>query len=191
MSVKQKHNGAPWLYSESTGDIVGVKDPDGSEFFFARAANFGLFADMADQTAAAINTPTVITFGTALAEHGVSMVSGSKITFDRGGWFKFTLTAQLHNTDSQIQDMHLWGRLNGADIPGTLTDVAVTESHGGVPGAMVLERSYFANVNAGDYVEVVWMVSNTMLILKSHAASTSPAYPTGPSVNLSVFEAAA
>jgi hypothetical protein len=27
-------SGQPWLYSDATGDIIGVKDPDGSERFF-------------------------------------------------------------------------------------------------------------------------------------------------------------
>ena len=26
--------GQPWLYDETTGDVIGVKDPDGSERFF-------------------------------------------------------------------------------------------------------------------------------------------------------------
>lgn len=32
--------GGQWLYDHSTSDIVGVKDPDGSEFFFARTSNY-------------------------------------------------------------------------------------------------------------------------------------------------------
>lgn len=34
MTTFQKYAGSPWLYDEVTGDIVGVKDPDGSEFMF-------------------------------------------------------------------------------------------------------------------------------------------------------------
>ena len=65
--ARHKYAGTPWLYDETTGDIVGVKDPDGSEFYFARAANYGLFRDMDDQTALA-NTPTAITFDTPLID---------------------------------------------------------------------------------------------------------------------------
>ena len=188
MSVRQKYGGSPWLYDEATGDIVGVKDPDGSEFFWARAANYGLFRDMDDQTATA-NTPTVIHFNTVIVENGIELVDNTKLLFLRGGFFNFTLTAQLYNTDTAIQDMHLWGRLSGEDIPGTSTRVAVTESHGGEPGAVVLERSYFAQINAGQYIEVVWMVSNSGVSLKASPAVTGPpAMPSGPSVNLAIFE---
>lgn len=188
MSVKQKYSGAPWLYSETTGDIVGVKDPDGSEFFFSRASNFGLFQALADQTTTA-NTPTVMAFDTALAQVGVTL-AGNKLYFDRGGWFKFEMTAQVVNENTQIEDLYLWGRLNGTDIPNTATRVCVTESHGGEPGALVFERSYFANVSAGDYIEVVFMVDDALLKLKTTASTTTPDMPSGPAVNLIVYEVA-
>ena len=41
MSVYMKQGGQ-WLYDHSTSDIVGVKDPDGSEFFFARTQRLHL-----------------------------------------------------------------------------------------------------------------------------------------------------
>lgn len=34
MSWKQKYEGAPWVYDDTTGDIIGVRDPDGSTHFF-------------------------------------------------------------------------------------------------------------------------------------------------------------
>lgn len=189
MTVKQKHAGSHWLYSEQTGDIVGVKDPDGSEFFFSRAGNYGLFRHTGDQTTTA-DTPTVLQLNQADIENGVTL-SSNKMVFTRGGKFKFTLTAQVINENSQIEDMYLWGRLNGTDIENTATRVCVTESHGGEPGALVLERSYFATVNAGDYVEVVWMVEDALVKLKATAATTTPAMPSGPSVVVSVYEVAA
>lgn len=188
MIVRQKYGGAPWLYEEATGDIVGVKDPDGSEFLWSRAANFGLFRDMSDQSTTA-NTPTAIQFDTPIIQNGITLVDNTKLLFARGGFFNFTLTAQLYNTDTAIQDMFLWGRLNGDDIEGTATRVCVTESHGGSPGAVVLERSYFAGVQAGDYIEVMWMVEDAQVILKATSAVTGPpAMPSGPSVNLAIFE---
>ena len=50
MTSRQKYAGAPWLYDETTGDIVGVKDPDGSEFYWSRSARIGSFYDTTDQT---------------------------------------------------------------------------------------------------------------------------------------------
>ena len=48
MSWKQKYEGAPWVYDDATGDIIGVRDPDGSTHFFVfgnggKAANSILY----------------------------------------------------------------------------------------------------------------------------------------------------
>ena len=188
MAVFQKYNGAPWLYSHTTTDIVGVKDPDGSEFFFSRAGNYGLFRDMSDQSAS-INTPTAIEFDTTLISNGISIQDTNKIVIARAGKFHFTLTAQILNTDSQIHNFYLWGRLNGDNLDQTLTRVSVTESHGGVPGAVVLERSYFAALADNDYIQVMWMTDNAGVTLNaSDAVVGPPALPSSPSVALSVFE---
>ena len=189
--ARHKYAGTPWLYDETTGDIVGVKDPDGSEFYFARAANYGLFRDMDDQTALA-NTPTAITFDTPLIENGIVLDNNNQLVFARGGKFNFTLTCRIENSDNKINNFYLWGRLNGTDIEGTLTRTSVTESHGGAPGALVLERSYFSPINAGDIIQIMWMVDNAGVILQASPAEVGPpALPSGPSVGLSVYEVAA
>lgn len=190
MSARQKYAGTPWLYDEVTGDIVGVKDPDGSEFYFARAANYGLFRDMSDQTALA-NTPAAIEFDTPLIQNGITLANADEIVFARGGKFNFTLTCRIENSDNKINNFYMWGRLNGSDLEGTLTRTSVTESHGGEPGSLILERSYFAPINAGDVIQVMWMVDNANVILQhTDAVVGPPAMPSGPSVALSIYEVA-
>jgi len=188
--ARQRYQGAPWLYDEVTGDIVGVKDPDGSEFYFQRASNHGLFYDLADQSDG-INTANPIRFNTPVIEQGIRMVDTNKITFDRGGKFKFTLTAQIENADNQAHNFWMWGRINGVDIPNSLTRFSVPSSHGGLPGALVAERSYFGPIDAGQYVQVMWMTDNAQVAFHYQAATTSPERPAMPSVYLSVHEVAA
>ena len=189
--ARQRYQGAPWLYDETTGDIVGVKDPDGSEFFWARAANYSLFRDMSDQTALA-NTPTAIEFDTPLIQNGITISSGTDLVFARGGMFNFTLSMRIENTDNQIHNFYLWGRLNDLDLQGTLTRTSVPESHGGNPGAIVLERSYFAQMARGDIIKVMWMTDNTGVFLQASTAVVGPpALPSGSSVTLAVYEVAA
>jgi hypothetical protein len=186
----QKYQGAPWLYDDTTGDIIGVKDPDGSEFYWSRASNYGLFYDLADQSAS-INTANPIRFNTPVIEQGVRMVDTNKITFDRGGKFSFTLTAQIENGDSKANNFWLWGRINGVDIPNSLTRYSVPSSHGGLHGALVVERSYFGPMDAGQHIQVMWMTDNALVTFNYAASSTSPAMPATPSAYLSVHEVAA
>ena len=190
MTTRQKYQGTPWLYDDVTGDIVGVKDPDGSEFFFQRASNYGYFCDLSDQSDG-INTPNAIEFDTPVIQQGVSIVSNTKITFGRGGKFKFTLTAQVENADSKAHNFYLWGKLNGANIPNTLTRFSVPSSHGGLNGALVVERSYFGVLEAGQYIEVMWMTDNANVTLQHTAAQVGPpVLPATPSVSLIVTEVA-
>lgn len=190
MSARQKYAGTPWLYDETTGDIVGVKDPDGSEFYFAREGNYGLFRSMVDQTAS-VNTPKPIEFDTPLIQNGIVLANDSDIVFARGGKFNFTLTCRIENNDNSDHNFYMWGRLNGTDLEGTLTRTSVPQTHGSHLGALILERSYFAPINPGDVMEVIWMVDDADVFLQHTDAQVGPpAYPSGPSVALSVYEVA-
>ena len=190
MAIVQRHSGSPFLHDADTGDIVGVKDPDSSEFYWSRAANYGLFYDLDDQSAS-INTATPIRFNTSVIEQGVRVVDTNKITFDRAGKFSFTLTAQIENADSQAHNFWLWGRINEVDIPNSLTRYSVPSSHGGLPGAVVVERSYFGPMAVGQYIQVMWMTDNAQVTFNYNPANVSPARPATPSAYLSVHEVAA
>lgn len=57
MSTRQKSQGSPWLYAETDGDLVGVKDPDGSELFWPNGVNENQqFAKASFDTAAPATT---------------------------------------------------------------------------------------------------------------------------------------
>lgn len=76
MAVYMKQGGQ-WLYDHPTSDIVGVKDPDGSEFFFARTSRFGSFFDTTNQNGTS-NTARMMTFNNSdVANTGISMASNS------------------------------------------------------------------------------------------------------------------
>jgi uncharacterized protein YndB with AHSA1/START domain len=187
MAVWQKHPNAPWLYDHTTNDLVGVKDPDGSEFLWARTRRTGLFYNMAAQTLAA-NTPEALEFNLTANSDGVSLSAADTLTFNRGGIYNFTLTLQIVNEDNHIQDLYLWGKLNGTNIAGTTTKVCVTESHGGEPGATVLERSYFSRMDAGDELQIMVEASSNQVSLTPVTATAN--HPAGPSAVLAVYEVA-
>jgi len=189
MTARQKYQGAPWLYDETTGDIVGVKDPDGSEFYFQRAPNYGLFFDTTNQTGS--TSGTVMTFNTAAIEQGIRVVDGSKIYANRAGLFNWQLSVHLHNTESQAHYFELWGRKNGVDIPNSRFKYSVPSSHGGVPGTIIPSQNFFIDMDAGDYVQIVWARDNAGITIAYHAAETSPAKPAAPSLLLTVSEVAA
>lgn len=187
MTSRQKYAGAPWLYDESTGDIIGVKDPDGSEFYFARAPRIGSFYDTTDQIGVA-NQANAMGFNTTAISRGVSVVETSKIYVDRGGVYNWQISVQVFNDDSQAHTFDLWGMKNGVNIPDSNTRFTVPSSHGGIPGTVVPALNFWMDMVAGDYVQVMWSSDSAHVSIQYDGPSTGPARPAIPSIILTVNE---
>jgi len=144
----------------------------------------GYWGSFYDTTATQTGSTTV---GTAVLlgqtdpnSNGVSIASGSRITFANTGVYNIQYSLQFINTNSTIYDVQVWLRKNGTDVADTNTVYAITGSHGGIDGATVAAINYVLNVTAGDYFQLMWLPANTSVNLKTIAASTTPAYPETP-----------
>jgi hypothetical protein len=186
VTVRQKYQGAPWLYDDTTGDLVGVKDPDGSEFYWQRVPRLGVFFDTSSQTDG--SGLVAMTFNTQAMSRGVSVVDGSKIVADRAGLYEFQLSTHIHNSDTQSHTFELWGRVNGVDIPNSRFIYSVPSKHGSTPGALIPSQNFWLALNAGDQVQVMWMAENAAVTIAYHAAETGR--PVSPSLLLTVKEIA-
>lgn len=189
MTSRQKYAGAPWLYDETTGDIIGVKDPDGSEFYWSRLGRIGSFYDTTDQAIAA-NTAAAVIFNTVDVSSGVTLVSGSRMTVDRAGRFNFMFSIQFQNTDVSDQDASVWFRKNGVDIAQSNTLVSVPSKHGSVMGHCVAAWNFWVPMNAGDYVEMYWSTDHIGVTIEAIPTQVSPTRPATPSVIMTVEEVA-
>lgn len=182
--------GEPWLYDLVTGDLAGVKDPDGSEFFWQRIPAVGSFFDTTTQ-ADGVNTATAMTCNTTEITSGVRVVDGTKFTVARAGRFNFQFSAQLINTDPADYNVSIWPRKNGSDVANACTDITVPAKHGSENGAAVAAWNFFLDLTAGDYVELMWSTPSTTVSINYTAARTTPARPAIPSLIVTVNEVAA
>lgn len=185
MDTRQRSSSA-FLYESQSNDIVGVRDPDGSEFYWQRAPRLGAFFDTTNQTDG--SGAVAMTFNTTAISAGVSLVDSSKIRVDRAGLFEFQLSTHIHNSDSQAHTFELWGRVNGTDIDNSRFIYSVPSSHGGVPGALIPSQNFWLNLNAGDYVQIMWEADDADVTIAYHAAEESK--PVSPSLLLTVKEIA-
>lgn len=184
--TKLRH-GQTFLYDDND-DIVGIRDIDGSEFYFARKPDLGVFFDTSNQSAFGGFVSTMF-FNTAVIERGVRLVNSltSKLYVDRAGLYNWHLSVHLHNTDSQAHFFELWGRKNGVDIPNSRFIYTVPSSHGGQPGTIIPSQNFWLQLAAGDYVEIMWMSDNAGVTIAYHAAEEGPpAKPAAPSLLLTV-----
>lgn len=153
---------------------------------FTDSTPYGSFQDSTDQTAAAANTAYTIQLNTTDYAHGISIVSGSRITVTSYGIYNVQFSFQFVNTDTQIQDINIWFRKNGTNIVGSNSRFSVPNSHGGVDGHLVAAMNFWVELAANDYAEIVWSTSSTLVSIQDIPAQTSPVRPSTPSAIVTV-----
>ena len=142
---------------------------------------YGAFQSSVDQTAV-VNTATAMTFNVTDYSNDVSVVSSSKITVTTAGIYNLQWSGQFENADTQLHDASVWIRVNGADVVGSNSITSVPNKHGGINGHTIAAWNYFVQLNAGDYVQLMWSTDDVQVSLQYYAAGTSPTRPTTASV---------
>jgi hypothetical protein len=133
-------------------------------------------------TAGSTGTYTVSTSGT-IASATLEGRLTSKIVATVAGTYSFTWSGQFSNLANAPETVYVWIRINGVDLAGSTGQIGMIQrKSAGVPSNLIAGWNYFINLNAGDYVELWWLVSTTDVSLKTFAKSTSPAYPATASV---------
>jgi hypothetical protein len=121
-----------------------------------------------------------MTLNNTAESNGVSIVSNSRITFTYAGTYNVQFSAQLDRTNSGSDTVEIWLRKNGVDVANSGGSVAMD---GGVAASRrVPSWNYVLTVAAGDYLELMWLTTDTHIRLLAQSASTSPAHPEIPSV---------
>jgi len=141
---------------------------------------YGAFSSDQDQTAVA-NTATLMTLNTTDFANGVSIAT-SKITVATAGIYNLQFSTQFVNTNSNVQDVYIWLKQSGVDIPGSTGFVSIPGSHGGTNGHSIIGWNYFLSMTAGQYIEIYWSVPNTAVSIQHLAASGTPTKPSTQSV---------
>lgn len=135
---------------------------------------YGSFYDTTTQTAAAINTPYAMQLNTTAESNQVAVTSGSRITFKNRGTYNIQFSAQLDQTSGASHNIYIWFRRNGIDIPNSSSTVAIQ----GTSAELVAAWNFLITVLGGDYIQIMWAVSNTAVqIVAAPANAFSPAIP--------------
>jgi hypothetical protein len=141
---------------------------------------YGAFSSDQDQVAVA-NTATLMTLNTTDFANGVS-INTSQITVATAGIYNLQFSTQFVNTDTAFQDVYIWLRQDGVDIPGSTGFVSIPNRHAGTDGHAIVGWNYFLSMTAGQYVEIYWSVPNVAVTIQHLAASGTPTKPSTQSV---------
>jgi hypothetical protein len=108
----------------------------------------------------------------------------SKITATVAGTYNIQWSGQFSSLSNSSETAYVWIRINGVDLAGSAGRVGLLQrKSAGVANDMVVGWNYYINLNAGDYVELFWLVTNaTDVSIKTYPKNTSPAFPATASV---------
>lgn len=187
------------LVSQNTQDLItvaagvrgetgatGPVGPTGPTGAGGALGYYGAFSDYTDQTTTA-NTAQAMTFNTTDESNGVSIVSGSRITFAYAGTYNVQWSGQFENTANVDADVSVWLRKNGADVVGSTGFVSLPKNPGSA--AHVLPSWNFVfTVAAGDYYQFYWSTTNSNVSIQTYPVGTSPTRPSTASLVLTVTQ---
>lgn len=140
-----------------------------------KRSRYGSFYDTTTQTATTINTAKAITYNTTDISYGVYIGSpASRVYVDTEGIYNFQTSIQLDSTVATDEEFYLWFRVNGVDVTNSASQARVKGNNAEV----FLSLNFFFNLKAGDYVELMFSVTNLgVQLLASGAVAPHPGIP--------------
>lgn len=144
---------------------------------------YGSFYDTTDQVAALANTAYGMTFNSTSLSQGVYIGSTtSRIYVDRANVYNIQFSAQFINTSGGAHDVWVWLAKNGTAVADTATALRIEGNN----TQDVAAWNFLLPMNAGDYFELMWEVSDVALSLQQDAATAI--HPAIPSIILTVTD---
>ena len=143
----------------------------------------GAFQDSTTQTAANTTTAYPITFNTTDYSNGVALESGSRLKVTYAGRYNLQFSIQLENTTNAPVDIDIWVRKNGTNIASSNSRFGLpARKNPGDPFHVIARVNLLIDLQATQYVELVWCTGDVGAGIKAYAAGTSPTRPAIPSV---------
>jgi hypothetical protein len=145
------------------------------------ADGFAVFGQDVNVTAAAADTAYKIALDN-VATDGITLTGSplTEITFEEGGLYSLSFSAQISSTSGSTVYFRFWPRINGVDGTGS-TILASLHNNG---ATTTVSRTAIFSINAGDVLSVMWATSSTNGFLQAHSATAYA--PASPSVTLAI-----
>jgi hypothetical protein len=114
----------------------------------------------------------------------INPLDQTQIVHSIAGYYNVQFSVQLLSFDNQIDNVTLWFRQNGLDVPNTAGIVSVPSIHAGGPGAAVVSWNLVLPLNVGNYVQLMMASASGNTVAATYPPGTSPVHPASPSIIL-------
>ena len=145
-------------------------------------AHYGAFSGNASQTGS-VSAGTAITFDSIDVADGITLVANTRMTVPATGVYNLQFSAQVKNIENSQEDVTIWTRINGVDVPFSAGKVTVpARKTASIYGYVLVSWNIFLQMDANDYAEMIWLPDVATVTLEALPASVSPAHPAIPAI---------
>jgi len=143
----------------------------------------GLYVTEA-QAVPSATTALAIPYDTTDYNNQISLdaTDSSKVVFAVSGFYNIQFSIQLLNGKSSIDNVTLWFRQNGVDIPNTAGIATVPLGPGTTLGATIVAWNLVIPITAGDYIQLMMASDSGDTVAGTYPPGTAPVHPVSPSV---------
>jgi hypothetical protein len=136
------------------------------------------------QTLASSSVSTALTLLQTTVSNGVSIdpTDKTKIVHSIAGIYNIQFSIQMLTYDGTIDNVTIWFRLNGVDIPYSAGIATIPGIHGGNPGTAIISWNLVQPLNAGDYIQLFFASTTGNTVAATYPPGTSPTHPASPSI---------
>ena len=129
-----------------------------------------------------VAAPVVLLKTTTSNQVALDATDKTKIVFSVAGYYNIQFSIQMLTYDTTIDNVTVWWRKNGVDIPYSAGVATVPAIHGGVAGTNIISWNLVEPVNAGDNVQLLFASDTGNSVCATYAGGTLPTHPVSPSV---------
>jgi hypothetical protein len=140
--------------------------------------------DTTTQTNPTASLVNLMKLNTIVASQSINIVDSTKIYFEDAGTYNIQFSAQLDKTDSGSDDVDIWFKKNGNNIPYSNTQMTLLGNN----AKLVASWNIVENVNVGDYIQIAWSSADTNMRILHQGTQSSPNRPEIPSIILTVWD---
>lgn len=141
----------------------------------------GSWYDTTSQTTT-VDTATKMFCDSTSFENGISKKYDSNFEVSQAGRYNLQFSVQLDKASGAGAHIFIWFRKNGTDIPYSASEVAIQ----GTTAEQIPSWNYIFELEAGDYVNVMYSVTDANIQLK--AATATGIVPGIPSVIITMWK---
>jgi hypothetical protein len=169
---------------DGTSGTSGSSGTSGVSLPFTSGA-WGSFISTQSQYITSTTTAYSMSAATQTSGNGVIVSADTRFVVASAGTYNLQFSAQLESTGGgSVQTMDIWLAINGNNVDNSNTQLAGNSNN----GRAVASWNFVEPLNAGDYMELKFRVSDIRLGFAYDIATINPTRPAIPSVIVTVTQ---